>query len=91
MEFRPSFKSFFFTRFAWSFFEGCSNGGREALMEAQRFPEDYQGVLAGAPSISTTHVLASGLYSAPASPASYVSTMQIQTDANTILTNFVQR
>ncbi|MCG8708234.1 tannase/feruloyl esterase family alpha/beta hydrolase [Brenneria sp. 4F2] len=33
---------------AWSYFNGCSDGGREALMEAQRFPLDFNGIIAGA-------------------------------------------
>ncbi len=33
----------------FAYFSGCSDGGREALVEGQRFPEDFNGIVAGAP------------------------------------------
>ncbi|MDG2175536.1 MAG: tannase/feruloyl esterase family alpha/beta hydrolase [Gammaproteobacteria bacterium] len=39
-----------------SYFNGCSDGGREALMEAQRYPEDFNGIIAGAPANSWSHL-----------------------------------
>jgi feruloyl esterase len=45
-----------------SYFSSCSNGGRQALMEAQRYPEDYDGIIAGAPANYWTHLLANAAW-----------------------------
>ena len=36
-----------------SYFDGCSGGGRQALKEAQMYPGDFDGVIAGSPALST--------------------------------------
>jgi feruloyl esterase len=48
--------AFYGQRERTAYFAGCSTGGQNALMEAQRFPEDYNGILAGAPAFNRTHL-----------------------------------
>jgi hypothetical protein len=58
-----------------SYFAACSNGGRQALMEAQRYPGDYDGILAGAPANFWTHLLAQAAWDTQAmlgDPAAYI-------------------
>jgi feruloyl esterase len=45
-----------------SYFNSCSNGGRQALMEAERYPADYDGIVAGAPANYWTHLLTTAIY-----------------------------
>jgi feruloyl esterase len=41
---------------AHTYFAGCSTGGHQALTEAQRYPDDYDAILAGAPGHNRTHL-----------------------------------
>ena len=43
-----------------SYFQSCSTGGRQALMEAQRFPDDYDGIIAGDPAANWTRFQTGG-------------------------------
>ena len=57
------------------YFDGCSEGGREGLTEAQRYPDDFQGIIAGAPAINWNHLQLRGLWDELAlteTPASYI-------------------
>ncbi len=45
-----------------AYFSGCSDGGREAFVEAERYPEDFDGILAGAPANHWTHQIAGFLW-----------------------------
>ena len=37
----------------YAYFDGCSNGGRQALMEVQRYPQDFDGIIGGDPATGT--------------------------------------
>lgn len=41
----------------FSYFDGCSDGGREGMMETQRYPADFNGVIAGAPAFPITEAM----------------------------------
>lgn len=64
-----------------SYFTGCSTGGQQALSEAQRFPDDYDGIVSGAPAHNRTGVHMSILWNFAAverDPESYLPPDKVQ-------------
>ena len=71
-----------------SYFVGCSTGGEQGFSEAQKFPEDYDGIVAGAAANNRTGVHLSILWNYAAlqrTPESYISQAKLDTLHNAVL------
>jgi pimeloyl-ACP methyl ester carboxylesterase len=55
-------KAYYGTAPRYSYWNGCSTGGRQGLMAAQRFPEEYDGLVIGAPAINWDRFIPSELW-----------------------------
>jgi feruloyl esterase len=54
VEAKALIKAFYGKAPSFSYWNSCSNGGRQGLMEAQRFPADFDGIIAGSPVLNWT-------------------------------------
>ncbi|HMD35894.1 MAG TPA: tannase/feruloyl esterase family alpha/beta hydrolase [Vicinamibacterales bacterium] len=71
-----------------SYWTGCSSGGKQGLKEAQKYPNDYDGIVAGAPANFWTHLVTQSLWVAQATlkdPASLIPRGKFETLNNAAL------
>jgi feruloyl esterase len=64
----------------YAYFNGCSNGGRQAMMEVQRYPDDFDGVIGGHPATGTPMQVGRAIVYQHmlASPANFLSPEKIE-------------
>ncbi|MBV9442666.1 MAG: tannase/feruloyl esterase family alpha/beta hydrolase [Acidobacteriaceae bacterium] len=71
-----------------SYFSGCSTGGQQALSEAQRYPDDYDGIVAGDPGNDRIHLNAGFMWSWRAlhdDPGADLSTVELSLLYNAVM------
>lgn len=78
---------FYGERPKYSYFNGCSEGGREALVAAQKYPWDFDGIIAGAPAMDMGRLFMSQIWNArqlkgvDGKPLMSVATLKVVQDA----------
>ena len=69
---------------AYSYWDGCSTGGRQGLIEAQRFPADFDGIIAGAPVLNFVDTMVVALWNAKALDAAPISLEKLKVVADAV-------
>ncbi len=67
-----------------SYFFGCSTGGRQALISAQRFPDDFDGIVAGAPVLDFTGTMIGYVQTAHAMATAAIPAAKLMTLAQKV-------
>ena len=70
---------------SYSYWNGCSTGGRQGLMSAQRYPADFDGIVAGAPVLALTDTQIWGVYNAQVLSKAPLSTSQLPALAKAVM------
>ncbi|KAL1876760.1 hypothetical protein Plec18167_005168 [Paecilomyces lecythidis] len=69
-------ETFYASKIKYSYYSGCSTGGRQGLKDVQLYPDDFDGVLIGAPAWWTTHLqtwtIKAGIYNLPQGAANHI-------------------
>lgn len=69
---------------AYAYWDGCSTGGRQALISAQRFPGDFDGIIAGAPVLNFVDTTINGLWLSKALDAAPISHDKLKVVADAV-------
>ena len=69
---------------AYAYWDGCSTGGRQALISAQRFAGDFDGIIAGAPVLNFVDTTINGLWLSKALDAAPISHDKLKVVADTV-------
>lgn len=77
-------RAFYDRAASYAYFDGCSTGGRQGLMSAQRYPGDFDGIVVGAPVLNFTDSVLAGLWNARALSAAPISQAKMSLAAQAI-------
>ncbi|KAL4736658.1 tannase and feruloyl esterase [Aspergillus similis] len=82
-------RGYYGDKIAFSYYRGCSAGGKQGLKEVEMFPDDFDGVIAGAPAWWTTRLqlwcVATGIWNWPQTAPGFLNSIQLSALADEVL------